>query len=163
MNFPSIVVNIVEVLGGLTAIGLCIGGVGYLISMFKKQSKMTVTDMASSSTEIITFYKSENENLKIMMKAKDESNDEKFTALSKEIGEIRGQLIEKEKQNKQYLEILQNRDPETLQFQTAMIDFATSQSKINEGIVNTLRDIHEMTKAEHDRDFNATISVTKIS
>lgn len=150
MTFPNILLYI---LGSLASIGVVAGGLGYLISQFRGGTKKANTEIASSSTEIITFYKTENESLKSIMGEKDKSNDEKFRQLTSEIGEIRGQLIEKEKQNKQYLDIINNRGPETEQFQTAMLDGLSK-------LATVIGEIHTMAKDEHDRDFtiNATVS-----
>lgn len=151
MTFPNILLYI---LGSLASIGLTAGGLGYLISQFRGGTKRANTEIASSSTEIITFYKTENESLKMIMKEKDQSNDDKFQKLTSEIGEIRGQLIEKEKQNKQYLDIINNRGPETEQFQTAMLDGLSK-------LATVIGEIHTLAIQEHERELSITSTITK--
>lgn len=145
----------------LASLGLLAGGVGYLMSQFRSGSKRQNNEIVNSSTEIINFYKTENESLKAIMLEKDKSNDAKFQQLTSEIGEIRGQLIEKEKQNKQYLDILQNRDPDTQQFQELLIKSCNDQGDINKQVVAILQEIHKFAIAEHERDFTITSTVTK--
>lgn len=151
MTFSS---TIIYIFGSLASIGLTAGGLGYLISQFRGGTKKANTEIASSSTEIITFYKTENESLKSIMGEKDKSNDEKFRQLTSEIGEIRGQLIEKEKQNKQYLDIINNRGPETEQFQTAMLDGLAKLATI-------IGEIHTLAIQEHERELSITSTITK--
>jgi hypothetical protein len=138
------------ILGSLASLGIVSGGLGYLIGQFRTGTKKAYSD----SSEIITFYKTENQSLKDIMSEKDKSNDSKFQQLTSEIGEIRGQLIEKEKQNKQYLDILQNRDPDTQKFQTAMVDGMAKFATI-------LGEIHTLAIEEHNRDLSITSIVSK--
>jgi hypothetical protein len=150
--------NVLEIIiSSIAGIGIFAGGLGYFISLFKSGSRK----MMSDQNEYVVFYKTENQNLKDIIKEKDASNDAKFQAMSKEIGEIRGQLIEKEKQNKAYLEILQNRDPDTLKFQELMTKACIDQGSVNTEIVKILKDIHQMAVIEHERDIKVTSIVTK--
>lgn len=146
--------TILYVLGSLAAIGLCAGGLGFLISQYRSGYRKTNTEVVSSSTEIITFYKTENQSLKDIMGEKDKSNDEKFRQLTSEIGEIRGQLIEKEKQNKQYLDIINNRGPETEQFQSTILDGLAKLATI-------IGEIHTLAIQEHERELSITSTITK--
>lgn len=126
----------------IVGLGVFTGGLGYFVSQWR-----------TGSNSLTVFWKTQAEEYKSTMAEKDRINGEKFEQLNAKIGSIEGQLKEKEKQNKEYLEILQNRDPATQEFQKNMINTM-------ERITNVLSDIHSMTKAEHDRDFTATTTTT---
>lgn len=145
------------ILESLATLGIVVGGIGFFISSFKKGNR----EFLSSSAEMVEFYKTENANLKSIMADKDKSNDEKFQQLNKELGEIRGQLIEKDKQNKQYLDILQNRDPDTQKFQELLVKSASDQNEINKQVVEILQEIQKYAILEHERDFLVTSTISK--
>lgn len=138
------------IVGSLASLGIVSGGVGYLLQSFR-----------SGSSSLSSFYKEQAEGYKVMMSEKDASNDAKFQKMTAEIGEIRGQLIEKEKQNKEYLDIINNRDPGTQKFQEFITQACLDQGEVNKQIINVLKEIHELAVAEHERDFSITATVTK--
>lgn len=146
---------------GIAAIGIFAGGLGYIIGKFKAGTKQETSDVVSSADQLVNFWKDQAEGYKVMMAEKDKSNDEKFQALNAEIGKIQGQLLEKEKQNKTYLEILQNRDPEMKMFMETMIKSANEQAAVNANVVKVLSDIHTLCQQEHDRDLHITADITK--
>lgn len=141
---------LIYIFGSLASIGLVSGGLGYLIGQFR-----------SGGSNLTAFYKEQAEGYKIMMSEKDKSNDDKFQKMTAEIGEIRGQLIEKEKQNKEYLDIINNRDPGTQKFQELLTKACTDQTDINKQVVSILKEIHDLAVLEHERDFKITSTVTK--
>lgn len=147
MTFPNILLYI---LGSLASIGVVAGGLGYLIGQFR-----------NGGSTLTAFYKEQAEGYKVMMSEKDKSNDDKFQKMTAEIGEIRGQLIEKEKQNKEYLDIINNRDPGTQKFQELLTKACTDQTEVNREVVKVLKEIHELALQEHERDFKITSTVTK--
>ncbi len=164
----DIALKIGAVMGTL---GLFFGGLGYVIQKYKggsKEEKAENADLISSNDQIKQFYKEQNDELKDIIKAKDTAFAQreiewngKFNALTKEVGELKGQLTAENKQKEQYLAILQNRDPETKQFNEYMIKAVENQTEANRQIVKLLGEIHTMTKDEHDRDFQVTSIVTK--
>lgn len=149
------------IFGSLGSLGLLAGGIGYLISQFKTGTRQANNDIVSSSNEIITFYKTENDNLKIIMTEKDKSNDEKFRQLTAEIGELRGQLNSEKANNERLEKIFQNRDPDTQKFQESMIQFVNDQSAVHVKIVQVLSEIHSLAIDEHNRDFKLTTTIEK--
>lgn len=165
MHLGETIQSIIEIVGGLGVFG---AGFGYLISQFKKGSNEQKKEVISSADQLTTFWKEQAEGYKAMAQSekeaatiKDKDWNDKFNALATEVGQIKGQLLEKEKQAAQYLEILQNRDPSTLEFQKLMVNAVTEQSEVNKQIVMLLKDIYAMAKDEHDRDFKITTTVTK--
>lgn len=137
--------TILLILGILSSIGILAGGIGYFVQSFR-----------NGGSSLTAFYKEQAEGYKLMMSEKDKSNDDKFQKMTAEIGEIRGQLIEKEKQNKEYLDIINNRDPSTQKFQEFLTKACTDQGEVNKQIVSILQEIHQLAIQEHERDFKIT-------
>lgn len=131
---------------------------GVAFAQFRKGSR-------GESSEIIKFYKEEALNYKDMLQKKEEAHTvkiseltkdftEKINGLSREVGELRGQLTAEKKQNERFEQIFQNRNPEMEKFMTFMVN-------TQKEVVDVLKEIHAMTKAEHDRDFQVTSTITK--
>ncbi len=69
---------------------------------------------------------------------------------------------EKEKEEKDKWEaIAKDKNPETKEFMTFMVQAVKDQAESHRKIVEVLNDIHTMTKDEHDRDLQITSTVTK--
>ncbi len=145
----------------MAGIGILSGGIGYLISTFRKGSAEQKSDVISSSEQLSSFWKEQADGYKLMMAEKDRVYTDKLEKLTVEVGQIRGQLIEKEKQSAIYLEILQNRDPETKKFMELMIQAVKDQAESHSGIMKTLSEVHTMASMQHERDFKVTATVSK--
>lgn len=153
--------------GIIGSLGLFAGGIGFLWSKIKggtKEAKAESTTIIATNDTIKNFFKEQNDDLKEINKIL----GEKVEALTREVGEIRGQLNAETKQKGEYLAILQNRDPETKKFMEYMVQAVKDQSQsmkdqaeTNREIIRILGEIHVMTKQEHDRDLNITATVTK--
>lgn len=149
-------------LGWIVAtVAVVAGSIAYVFDKVIHRRKSDKIEEITFADGAAKFWKDQAEGYKVMMAEKDKSNDEKYIQLTKELAEIRGQLIEKEKQNKEYLAILQDRDPETKEFMKFMIQATKNQTESHKEIVSILREIHTMSKAEHDRDFKVEATVTK--
>lgn len=138
--------TILSILGILTSIGVLAGGVGYLASSFKKGSTQKDHEIISNAEQITKFYKDQAETYKNMLADKETAwNEEKkewnvkFNELTKEVGTINGKLAEKEKQAEQYLAILQNRDPETKEFNKFVIQAVKDSSQMHERMMEVLQ------------------------
>lgn len=138
---------------------------GIAFAQFRKGTR-------TESGDIIKFYKEQSDNYKDMMEKKEAAHNievkeitqtftEKVNALTREVGELRGQYNAEKKQREQYEEILKDKNPETEQFMKLMIKAVDDQSKINKEVVSLLGEIHTMSKAEHDRDFKIEATLTK--
>ncbi len=151
---------ILTVMGILTSLGLLAGGIGYLYSKLKsgaKEARAESTDLVTSNDQIKQFYKEQNEDLKNINKVL----SDKVETLTREVGEIRGQLNAETRQKEEYLLILKDKNPETKQFMEYMVQAVKDQTTVNTEIVRILGEIHAMAKAEHERDFKITATVTK--
>ncbi len=152
----------------IAAAGLAAGGLGFLIYSFQKKQIEAKTDVISSADTLTNFWKEQVEGFKEVIKElnlkldkqKDEHNMEMKKLLT-ELGEVRGQLNAESKQKTECLTILQNRDPETKKFMEYMIQAVKDQTEAQAGMMKVLSEIHKMAKAEHDRDFNITATVSR--
>lgn len=129
---------------------------GVAFAYFKKGSR-------GESSEIIEFYKKQASDYKEMLEVSRKEYTQKHEQLLSEIGVIRGELNTEKKLREQYEAILKDKNPETEQFMKLMIKAVHDQNEVNIEIVNILKEIHTMSKAEHDRDFNITTQITKTS
>lgn len=141
MVFFSSTIGIV--LSSLASIGILAGGMGYLISSFR-----------GGSNKLTAFWKDQADGYKLMIAEKDRTNDDKFQALHKEIGELRGQLNAEQALNERLEKIFQNRNPEMDNFMKSMSENMVEVSRV-------LKEIHTMSKMEHERDFKVEATVSR--
>lgn len=148
------------VLGSLGSLGVLLGGMGYLVSKWKggtKEEEAESKDLISSNDQIKEFYKNQNEDLKKIIS---EQNG-KIETLTREVGEVRGQLTAQSKQAAEYLAILQGKDDGTKKFMELMVQAVKDQAENQKEMIRVLGEIHAMAQAEHDRDFKIESVVTK--
>ena len=77
------------------------------------------------------------------------------------MGDIKGQLTQVLKQNDEFKAIFQNRDPATKEFMEHVLKSIKDQGEAHKAIMEILKEVHIMSKAEHDRDFKVEATVTK--
>lgn len=157
MTPEQIITSGAEIIGSLALFAF---GAGYLSSKFKsgtKEQKSENTDLISSNDQIKQFYKDQNDDYKkIIAQQTADIHD-----LNRRVGEMKGQLEIVQAQNKEYLAILQNRNPEMDEFMKFMIKATENQAVSQKEMIRILGEIHIMTKAEHERDFKVEATVTK--
>lgn len=122
-----------------------VAGGGYALKFFNKDSREEKSDVVSSANTIMEFWKNQAEQYKLISDEKEKSYSEKINNLIREVGELRGQLTAETAQKKEYLAILQNRDPETKKFMEIMLEFVKEQTETNLEITKVLSDIHKTT------------------
>lgn len=123
-------IQIIEfALGAFAALGIFAFGAGYLVSQFGKGKKEEKNDIVSSADQLTQFWKEQAEGYKVMMAEKDRSNDEKIQKLTREVGELRGQLTSTQEQNKKLEAIFQNRNPEMEAFMKTILAVADQSQK----------------------------------
>lgn len=113
------------------------------------------------SGDIVTFYKTQAENYKEMMEETRKDYTKKHEELLAEVGVLRGELNTEKRLREQYELILKDKNPETEEFMKLMIKAVADQGEVNKEVVSVLKEIHTMSKAEHDRDFKVETTVTK--
>lgn len=139
LGFKDLILFAVAVLSGL---GVLVGGIGYLYHVIVKNTRDEKSAVMNSAETLAKFWENQAEGYKTAIAEKDKLNAQKFEQLNKEMGELRGQLNAESALKKEYLAILQNRDPQMQEFIKAMMQSATDQSKINTEIVRVLGEIH---------------------
>lgn len=141
----------------LLCLGILAGGIGYLVSIFRKSNKQENVEVVTTANQLTEFWKDQIQGFKVMV----EDQNKKIQDLSNELNLVKGQLMEKDKQIKTYLEILQNRNPEMEEFMKYMVQSVKDQGESHKQIVDVLKEIHDFARLEHERDFNITATVTK--
>lgn len=160
MNFSDLGEIAIIIMGSITSVGILVGGAGYLLGKWKgstKEERAESVEILSNNDQIKQFYKEQNDDLKVINK----SLSEQIQQLTREVGELRGQLNAETKAKSEYLAILQNRDPETKKFMEFMMKAEQDHAQTHAEIIRILSEIHVMSKAEHDRDFKVEATVTK--
>lgn len=148
------------ILGSMICLGVFFGGAGYLVSKYKggsSEEKAESADLISSNDQIKQFYKDQNDDLKTINQAL----SDKIEVLTREVGEIRGQLNAERKQKEEYYAILQNRDPETKKFMEYVIEACNTQAQVNKEVLEVLNKLHTLANDEQNRDLKVTATVTK--
>jgi|GEM_PF-6574254 len=141
MPFQDLIKLIAEIVIGL---GVFAGGIGYLVSIFKKGTatiKEQSENVVATSDQLTQFWKDQVEGFKQMVAAQ----DLKLQMLTNDLNKMKGQMEEKEKQNKSYLEILQNRNPEMEQFMKTMLIYQKDSMTLFEQMTHALSVIHDHT------------------
>lgn len=153
--------TILIVIGSIASIGILAGGIGYFVQSFRKGSRSEKSEVVSSSQEIINFWKSNSENLQIILDRKETEWNGKFQALTKELGELKGQLNAEKAQNDRLEKIFQNRNPESDDFMKFMVEAARQQQAVNQDILRILQEIHSLSIEEHNREMKVETKISK--
>lgn len=148
------------------------GGIGLLVQMFRKKPRDEKNEVLNSANTIMDFWKNQAEQYKVISDEKDKTYNEKITSLTKqftdqiailsrEVGELKGQLTSETAQKKEYLAILQNRDPETKKFMEFMLKAQENHDEAHKEMMRILGEIHTYAKEEHEREFKVISTVSK--
>lgn len=149
------------ILGSIASLGIIAGGIGYLINTFRKGSKIERSDILSSAEQLAKFWQEQAQGYKTMMEEKDAKYTEKINTLTREVGELKGQLNAETNQKKEYLAILQNRDPETKKFYEYVMKAIENQETVNSEMIRVLKEIHTMTTEERNREMHVEGTIIK--
>ena len=126
---------VTPILLAIGSLGVLAGGIGVLIGSIKRGSRAEKEAIIQSARQSEQFWKDQAEGHAQVAKEKDRIYSEKFETLSSQLGQLRGQLDSEIRQKKEYLEILQNRDPAMKSFMELMVQAADNQAKVNKEMV----------------------------
>lgn len=127
---------------------------GVAVAQFRKGGRM-------EASELIKFYQAEAAGYKEMAEKTRREYTDKHEGLIKDIAGMKAELGAERKLREQYESILKDRNPETIKFMEFMIQATKDQSESNKEIARVLGEIHTYAKAEHDRDFKVTSTISK--
>lgn len=157
--------EILKNFGGITGVFISIGAIlfsaGFAYEKIFNGKKNAKAEEVTSADGLVKFWKERADEYKTAMETKDRENTEKFSQMSREIGELRGQLNSETQQKKDYLAILQNRDPETKKFMEYMMKATQDHDIAHTEMMRVLGEIHNFVKEEHDRDFKIDATIHK--
>lgn len=137
MNMNAIDI-ILSAVGGFISLGILAAGFGYAYAQFKRGTNQQQTDAVESETQLTKYWKDQVDGFKVMVT----ELNRRVEVLSGELNQLKGQLVEKEKQNREYLAILQDRDPQTQTFMSDMTQFVKDQAVFQKDVHQTMVDIH---------------------
>ncbi len=151
---------------------IIVAGGGYIIRLFNKDTTQDKNEVVNSANTKMDFWKNQAEQYKVISDEKDKTYNEKITsltksfndqiaALSREVGELKGQLTSETAQKKEYLAILQDKNPETKAFMDFMVKAVKNHDEAHEEMMRVLGEIHTMTQEEKDRELKVVSTVSK--
>lgn len=153
------------VIGSIGSLGLLAFGAGYLMSQFGKGSRDDKTSIMESAEKLTTFWKDQAEGYKVMMAEKDNKNQGLINDLTRQVGELRGQLNEKQASYDKLEKVLQGRGPEQEKFMATMLSvaeqaqsFMTTQQKFSESMGKLMEQIDTHLKSQ---DLKVVSTITK--
>lgn len=160
--------TILVIVGSITSLGILAGGIGYCISSFKKGSKEEKNEVITTSQEIINFWRSQAENLQVILERKEKEWNERFQLISSELGELRGQLNAEKIQNERLEKIFQGKNPEQEEFMRFMVKAVEGRDKVyadlmsaSAEIIKIVGDIQRLAVEEHNRETRVETTITK--
>ncbi len=130
------------------------GFVGLAIAQIRTKTR-------SESGDIVKFYKDRMEDYKVIAETTRKEYTDKHEELLRKFGVLQGEFNTEKALRLQYETILKDKNPETETFMKLVTQAVTDQQEVNKEVVKILAEIHTMAKAEHERDFNITATVTK--
>lgn len=151
--------TILLIIGIIASLGIFAGGLGFLLSRFSKGKKEERQDIVQSSEQLTQFWKDQADGFKEMLETKTTELNAKINDLSREVGELRGQLNAEKKANEKLEMIFQNRDPQTQEFMKLLTASAVKADEFRLNyeqdekkklsmwaeIASTLKEIHKLT------------------
>lgn len=141
---------------GFAALGVFFFGAGFWYSQFGKGKREEKDDIVSSADKLTQFWKDQAEGYKTMMVAKDKTNDDKIQQLTREVGELRGQLTEKTAAYEKIEKIFQGKDDSTQAFMRTMLGVAEQSQTFMADNVKFQNDQHNI--MVEIRDFMGNIN-----
>lgn len=130
--------------GMINSVGMIAIGIGYLFSQFKKGG-------SQSATEVITLLRIKDEEQKQIIL----EFQTRFENINKELGNLQGQLQEKDKKLEEYMAIFQGRSPEQVQYQTEMRKFTVGVAKYMENSTIILEQMKIFMQNLNDKSIKA--------
>lgn len=131
----------------LGQVGMLAIGAGVLWRLMSKDGRQEKSEIVSSALQMQEFWKKQAQEEKLaretkevewkqVMDAKEKAWNGKYGAMQKEIGQINGRMAEKDRQNKEYRDLLTNQNPATEKFYADMVagmqSISEFMSKIND-------------------------------
>lgn len=139
MEIRDIIELIVTVVGSF---GLVAFGYGYWKYKTREGKDGAKHDILASAEQLTQFWKEQAEGYKLMMQEKEEKMQTQIHELTKQVGELRGQLNEKTTQYEKLERIFQSRDPEQVEFRKTMLLVAEQSQKFMADTYQGQKDTH---------------------
>lgn len=138
-----------EAFGGLAGIGVLFGGLGFAYAQFRAGSGKAKDDLITTLKDTAV---AEREKAKQLAKEKMEQSQfhqTQINQLNEKIGKLQGLYEESKDRNKEYLAILQGRNPEQQKFMEYLTQVASESAKYMKELSEILRKINHHIENEH--------------
>lgn len=156
--------NITTTVNIIVSLGVLIAGVGYAYGQFWGGRKKQASEQTIANTALINGLQTQLdgfEKLVAALKAEHKEEMEKLRSenirLTKELGELTGQVREKESKLAEYKEIFQGRDPNNEAFTKLMTESVVNTAKCFDSITKTLLKLEQWTE-KLDRNLEKIIN-----
>ena len=133
-----------EAFGGLAGIGVLFGGLGFAYAQFRSGSGKAKDELIATLKDTITAERDKADQLAKEKVEQQNFHQTQINQLNEKIGKLQGLYEESKERNKDYLAILQGRDPEQKKFMEIMSKAIVDGAKINAEAQKYMKDTTEI-------------------
>lgn len=138
-----------EAFGGLAGIGVLFGGIGFAYAQFKAGSGKAKDDLIKTLKETALAEREKATQLEREKVEQSRIHQEQVNNLTEKIGKLQGQYEELKDRSREYLAILQGRNPEQQKFMEYLTEVASESAKYMKESSEILRKINNHIENEH--------------
>ena len=133
-----------DAFGGLAGIGVLFGGLGFAYAQFRSGSGKAKDELIGTLKDTITAERDKAEQLAKEKVEQQNFHQTQINQLNEKIGKLQGLYEESKERNKDYLAILQGRDPEQKKFMEIMSKAIVDGAKMNSEAQKYMKDTTEI-------------------
>lgn len=147
----SLISNLNPVLQAILTFGVLLGGAGYAYEKFTGGRTKKASEQTVANTDLIKGLQTQLDAIDTLMKRQQGEHKQEMdamrsenTRLTGEVGELRGQLKEKEHKLSEYKEIFQGRNPQIEDTLKMIAEFMGSLGPVMQKISNHFVEEHQI-------------------
>lgn len=133
-----------EAFGGLAGIGVLFGGLGFAYAQFRSGAGKAKDELISTLKETATAERDKAAQLAKEKVEQSQFHQTQINQLNEKIGKLQGLYEESKDRNKEYLAILQGRDPDQKKFMEIMSQAITEGAKVNAEAQKYMKDTSQI-------------------
>lgn len=138
-----------EAFGGLAGIGILFAGIGVAYAQFKTGSGKAKDDLIKTLKDTALAEREKATQLEREKVEQSRIHQEQVNVLTEKIGKLQGQYEELKDRSREYLAILQGRNPEQQKFMEYLTEVASESAKYMKESSEILRKINNHIENEH--------------
>lgn len=152
-----------DAFGGLAGIGVLFGGLGFAYAQFRSGSGKAKDDLIQTLKDTALAEREKASQLAKEKMEQSQFHQTQINQLNEKIGKLQGLYEESKDRNKEYLAILQGRNPEQQKFMTYLTEVASESAKYMKESSEILQKINHHIETEHSQiTAETTKKITKI-